>query len=115
MIKNNRDINPNTETLRYISVPYIRGASERMGKILHAHGIKIGHKPAHTLRSELRIIKNKRELMDKNGVIYSIKCKVCQGEYIGETGKELRKRITEHKNAVRRRDPLSAAFRINIS
>ena len=42
--------------------------------------------------------------MDRNGVIYSIKCKVCQTEYIGETGKELR------KNAVRRRDPPPALF-----
>ena len=33
--------------------------------------------------------------------MYSIKCKDCQAEYIGEAGKELRKGITEHKNAVR--------------
>ena len=43
--------------------------------------------------------------MDRNGVIYSIKRKDCQAEYIGETGEELRKGITEHNNAVRR-DPL---------
>ena len=43
-------------------------------------------------------------------MIYSIKYKDCQAEYFGETEKELRKRITEHKNAVRRRDPLSASF-----
>ena len=34
----------------------------------------------------------------------------CQAEYIGETGKELRKGITEHKNAVGRRNPQSALF-----
>ena len=37
--------------------------------------------------------------MDRNGVIYPIKCKDCRTEYIRETGKKLRKRITEHKNA----------------
>ena len=37
--------------------------------------------------------------MDKNRVIYEIKCNECSKEYIGETGKELRKkRISEHKN-----------------
>ena len=44
--------------------------------------------------------------MDRNYVIYSIKCK----DYRAEAGKELRKRITEKKNAVRRRDPLSSFF-----
>ena len=31
-----------------------------------------------------------------------------QAEYIGETVNEFRKRITKHKNTIRRRDPLSA-------
>ena len=66
------------------------------------HRVCAGHKPAHTLRSELCTVKDKREVIDRNGVIYSIKCKDCKAEYIGETRKELRKRITEHKNAERR-------------
>ena len=45
--------------------------------------------------------------------------KDCQTEYIGETGKKLRKRITENKNAVRRRDLLTIclirAFQFSIS
>jgi hypothetical protein len=102
----------NTErtSFKYVSVPYIRGASERVCKILRPHGIKLGHKPAHTLRSKLCSVKDRREQMDRNGVVYKIKCKQCDAEYIGETGKEMNKRITEHKNAVRRKDPLSAIY-----
>ena len=55
----------------------------------------MGHKPAHTLRY-------KWETMDKTGVICKIKCYECNKEYIEETRKELRKRITEHKNALQR-------------
>ena len=36
--------------------------------------------------------------MDKKGVIYKIKYNECNKEYIGETGKELRKRITRRIN-----------------
>ena len=63
---------------------------KQVGNILRAHGIKLAHRPAHTLQSELCRVKDKRKLMDRNGVMYSIKCKHCQAEYIGETGKELR-------------------------
>ena len=77
--KNTRNINPIAETYRYISVPtvpYIIGGSERVGKILHAHGIKLGHKPALTLQSELCTVKDKREVMERNGMIYSLNVKI---------------------------------------
>ena len=48
-------------------------ASERVVKILHVLGIKLRHKPARTLRPELCTVKDKRQVMDRNGVIYSIK------------------------------------------
>ena len=47
----------------------------------------------------------------KCGVIYKIKCKECNHAYIGETGKELYKRVSEHKLAVHN---LSAIYH-NIS
>ena len=64
----------------------------------------LGHKQPQKLRSKLCNAKDKRETMDKNGVIYKINCNECNKDYIGETGKELRKRITERINAVRRCD-----------
>ena len=56
-------------------------------------------------------MKGKRQTLEKKYVIYQIKCKKCEATYIGETGKKLSKKITEHKNAVTRRDPLSHIFR----
>ena len=35
-------------------------------QILHAHGIKLGHKPAYTLRFKLCRVKYKREIMGRN-------------------------------------------------
>ena len=57
--KNNRNINLDTETFGYILVLYFRRASDQVGKILHAHGINLRHKQAHTLRSELCTVKDK--------------------------------------------------------
>ena len=42
--------------------------------------------------------------MKKKDIIYEIPCKDCDMNYIGETGRSLQKRLTEHKAAVRRGD-----------
>ena len=38
--------------------------------------------------------------MKKKGVVYEVPCKDCPSVYIGETGRTLEKRISEHKTAV---------------
>ena len=37
----------------------------------------------------------------KKGVVYEVECNECEGVYVGETGKTLKKRISEHKQAVK--------------
>ena len=88
----------------------IKGASERVDKILQRYGYKLGHHLTHTLESKLSKLKDMRPDSDKCGVIYKIKCNECNHVYIGETGKELYKRVSEHKLAVRRGDNLSAIY-----
>ena len=40
----------------------------------------------------------------KRGVIYEVPCKDCECVYIGETSRTLEKRLSEHKNAVKKQD-----------
>ena len=40
----------------------------------------------------------------RKGVVYEIPCQDCEHVYIGETGRTLQKRVTEHRSAVRRFD-----------
>ena len=41
---------------------------------------------------------------DRQGAVYKIKCCDCQATYIGETGRNLNVRLTEHKRATRNGD-----------
>ena len=64
---------------------------------LYYYNICAAHKPITTLRSLLTKVKDKDKPEDKQGAVYKIKCCDCQASYIGETGRNLSTRLTEHK------------------
>ena len=72
--------------------------------ILQPYNIRVAHKPITTLRQLLANVKDKDEPNDSQGAVYKIKCCDCQATYIGETGRNLNKRLTEHKRATRNAD-----------
>ena len=61
-------------------------------------------KPCSTLRHLLTKVKTPISLEMKTGVIYEIPCSECDTIYIGETGRCLKKRIVEHRRAVKNCD-----------
>ena len=86
------------------TIPYIKGTSETIARILQPYNIRVAHKPITTLRQLLTNVKDKDEPSDRRGAVYKIKCCDCQATYIGETGKNLNVRLTEHKRATRNGD-----------
>ena len=66
--------------------------------------MRVAHKPVTTLRQLLTNVKDKDEPNDRQGAVYKIKCCDCQATYIGETGRNLNTRLTEHKRATRNGD-----------
>ena len=85
-------------------IPYIRGTSETIARILQPYNIRVAHKPITTLRRLLTNVKDKDKLEDTQGAVYKIKCCDYQATYIGETGGNLSTRLTEHKRATRSGD-----------
>ena len=49
-------------------------------------------------------VKNKTPHEKRKGVVYEIPCEECEQSYVGETGRTLKKRIEEHKTAVKKED-----------
>ena len=77
---------------------------ETIARILQPYNIRVVHKPITTLRRLLTNVKDKDKPEDRQGAVYKIKCCDCQASYIGETGRNLSTRLTEHKRATRNGD-----------
>ena len=87
-----------------MTIPYIKGTSETISRILLPYNIRVAHKPTTMLRQLLTNMKDREEPNNRQGAVYKIKCSDCQASYIGETGRNLNTRLTEHKRATRNGD-----------
>ncbi|CAH3020085.1 unnamed protein product, partial [Porites evermanni] len=85
----NTDSNSQTNSVPVTTatIPYIRGTSETIARILQPYNIRVAHKPITTLRRLLTNVKDKDKPEDRQGAVYKIKCCDCQASYIGETGR----------------------------
>ena len=81
-----------------------RGTSETIARVLQPYNIRVAHKPITTLRRLLTNVKDKDKPEERQGEAYKIKCCDCQASYIGETGRNISTRLTEHKRATRSGD-----------
>ena len=80
-----------------ISLPYIEGVSEALSRKIRAAGVKVHIRPVNTIRSLLVSPKDPTKKLDQAGVVYRIGCRDCPAHYIGETERQLGKRIKEHQ------------------
>ena len=94
----------------YISVPYISGTSEKLKRIFHKYNVEVAHKPSRNLRSELCCLKDRRTNDEKSGVVYRIGCKDCDAKYVGETGRQVRDRMSEHQRDIRNKKSASKVY-----
>ncbi|XP_018395960.1 PREDICTED: uncharacterized protein LOC108774367 [Cyphomyrmex costatus] len=49
----------------------------------------------------IKVQKDIRQKNTKNNVVYKISCADCDASYIGQTGRQLKTRIAEHRNHIR--------------
>ena len=89
------------------TILYIKGISGNISRILQTFIIRVAHKPITTLRQLLTCVKDKDEPRNRQGAVYKINCSDCHASYIGETGRNLTTRLTEHKRATRKHHRLT--------
>ena len=100
------------DTVTTISIPYIKGTSERIRRCLSQVNIRVAFK-SRTVRSLLMKVKPQRSLTEHKGVIYQIPCHDCEQVYIGETGRPLSTRLKEHQRHCRNGDTDKSAVALH--
>ena len=86
-----------------LHLTYVKGVSERIERACRHLGIKTNFKSRGTFHEALVHTKQPQPALKKNGVVYQVPCAVCNCVYIGETGRTLEKRLSEHREAVTQR------------
>ena len=88
------ETNANSIPTTTATIPYIKGTSETIARILQPYNIRVAHRPITTLRHLRTNVKDKDEPNNRQGAVYKINCSDGQASYIGETGRNLKTRLT---------------------
>ena len=92
---------------KILCLPYVRGVTEKIERVcrsIKTVNLKLVTKPHRTIRQTLVNVKNRVPEEKRTGVVYEVPCHDRDHVYVGETGRTLKKRLAEHKQAVRRFD-----------
>ena len=71
----------------YAVLPYIKGLTEPLKRILKSHDIQVTTKPLCTLEQSSPLTKDRPSPEDQTNVVYKINCADCWWSYICETGR----------------------------
>ena len=96
--KTNSSLADNKEIKTRVVLPYGPRYFEALSKIVRNLGILVCSKPHLTLKDILPKAKDSVERSSRPGVVYHIPC---TGIYIGETGRDYKTRLAEHKRNLR--------------
>jgi len=86
---------------KFAKIPYVKGLSERLAGVVSDDEVKITFKNENTINKYFSKLKDKTPNELQSGVVYKIPCSDCQGLYVGQTGRYLKTRISEHERSVK--------------
>ena len=98
------EANDNTSRTTMATILYIKGIWEHLA---HPTTIQYSRRSQtyHHITSVTDLnVKDKDEPGNRQRAVYKINCSDCHASYIGETGRNLTTRLTEHKRATRKGD-----------
>ena len=96
------------DPLTTITIPYISGVSERIRRVCANYRIRVFFRSNRTLRSLLTKVRPCAHPVKSTGLIYRIPCLDCDSSYIGETGRTLDTRLSEHRRNCRNGEVLKS-------
>ncbi|KAK9889327.1 hypothetical protein WA026_004603 [Henosepilachna vigintioctopunctata] len=95
---NSKTIKSRTENnTTKVTIPFIGNTSYKLKNILKDHNLEVVHRPQNQVKQVFSRLKAITPSKKKSNIVYSIPCKDCGKEYIGQTSQRLQDRINSHK------------------
>ena len=98
--RSRKDTEDKDDPRSHVTIPYIQGVSEAVTRILSNINVQVHMKPFRNFRKILSHPKDRIPDDDKSNVVYKINCRDCDASYVGETGRALKTRVSEHRRGV---------------
>jgi len=98
---NNVDKNKDSSTnnnRKIIVLPYINKISESIANTIDKSKCITGYRVLNSLGKHIKAHKDTNELLANSNVVYKISCNDCNASYVGQTKRQVKTRIKEHKN-----------------
>ena len=80
----------------FTSLPYSKGVTDPLTRILKKHDVTVVNKPFTTLQQQFPVPKFRPSMESQTNFVYKIPCTSCSWCYIGETGRAFNTRKKEH-------------------
>jgi hypothetical protein len=90
-----------------ISIPYVKGTTEAIARLLNKNNIGVAYKPTRKIGNWAKSVKDKINPHEGPGV-YKVTCE-CGDVYIGQTRRSINTRIKEHKSCLTKLDSVKSA------
>jgi len=94
--------NNETQSVKWFTVPYVGNFSEKFKKVIVGTKLKLAYYSLNKLNKFIKVHKDPISNLHQKNVVYKIYCNDCDASYVGQTGRLLKTRISEHRNHVRR-------------
>ncbi|KYN18663.1 hypothetical protein ALC57_09022 [Trachymyrmex cornetzi] len=94
--------NSNEEPTNWFVLPYVPNLSEKFFSLVKKYNVKLAFFSFNKLKKFIRVQKDTLPKYFNKNVVYKIFCKDCDASYVGQTGRKLTTRISEHRNHINR-------------
>jgi hypothetical protein len=84
-----------------VVIPYSGPLTQKLKRICNKFKIRLVATSKDTIRKRISRVAPPRNKEDTQGVVYQVPMEPCGKVYIGETGRTLKTRISEHRNALK--------------
>ena len=89
------------ESASWLTVPFIPSHTEKFKRFNNNNDIRISFHSPNKMVKYIKVQKDICPQTSRSNVVYKILCNNCDASYVGQTSRQLKTRITEHRNHIR--------------